>query len=97
MQAPRNHRPSADLNSNVVLEEFLRQEYLLLSLLNKGRNVNLEKIKIPISISRFIKIRLGDTFRFLIAHHQRHFIQIQNTINAVKQYNNKEALMLHSS
>jgi hypothetical protein len=27
-----------------------------------------------------IKLKLGDTFRFLIAHEQRHMIQARNTL-----------------
>jgi hypothetical protein len=28
-------------------------------------------------------LKLGDTFRFIIAHEQRHFVQIRNTLEAV--------------
>src|SRR5215204_3455510 len=94
MQAPKNHRPSRDLNNDVVLKEFLRQEHLLLDLLDRAEKVNLEKNRIPISISRFIKLQLGDTFRFLIAHHQRHFVQVNNTLKGVKQIQS-DALRLH--
>jgi hypothetical protein len=87
MQSPKNHRPSKEIDSKVAINEFLKQEYHLLQLLDKAANTNLEKIKIPISISRFIKIKLGDTFRFLIAHHQRHFVQIQNTLKALDPLN----------
>jgi hypothetical protein len=32
-----------------------------------------------------IKLKLGDTFRFFIAHEQRHFIQIQNTLQLLPE------------
>lgn len=83
MKAFRNHIPSADLDSLPVLNEFLKQEEELLQLLAKAKNANLGKIRIPISIAAFIKLKLGDTFRFFIAHHQRHFVQISNTLAAV--------------
>jgi len=83
MQSPKNHRPLPDIDSKTTLEEFLQQEFLLLQLLENAGKTNLGKIRIPISISRFIKIKLGDTFRFLIAHHQRHFVQVQNTMKVV--------------
>jgi hypothetical protein len=92
MQSPKNHRPAADVDSKKVLEEFLKQEYLLLELLEQAGSINLEKIRIPISITRFIKIKLGDTFRFLIAHHQRHFVQVQNTLKVVNQSSANKAL-----
>lgn len=84
MQAPKNHRPSPDLDSKTVIDEFLAQEHLLLKLLQEAAGNNMEKIRIPISIAKFIRIQLGDTFRFLIAHHQRHFVQVSNTLKNVK-------------
>ena len=85
MKAPKGHRPVSDLDNKVVLDEFEKHQQHLLQLLEKAENRNLNKIRIPISISWFIKINLGDTFGFLIAHQQRHFVQIANTLNAVKQ------------
>ncbi|MDF2193014.1 DinB family protein [Paraflavitalea sp. CAU 1676] len=84
MKAPKDHRPSPHVDSLATLKTFLEQEKLLLELLHQARANNLNKIRIPISIAKFITINLGDTFRFLIAHHQRHFVQIANTIEAVK-------------
>ncbi|MGN6419284.1 MAG: DinB family protein [Pseudobacter sp.] len=83
MKAFKNHIPSPDMDSHTVLSEFLKQEEELLQLLSKAKSVNLGKIRIPISIAAFIKLKLGDTFRFFIAHHQRHFVQISNTLAAL--------------
>jgi hypothetical protein len=85
MQAPKDHRPSPDVDSFAVLNEFMEQEKLLLALLDKARSTDLNKLRIPISIAKFITLKLGDTFRFLIAHHQRHFVQITNTLAVVKK------------
>ena len=79
MQTPKDHRPSPDIDSKKVIDEFLKQEYLLLELLEKAKNKDIARVRIPISIAKFIRIKPGDTFRFLIAHHQRHFVQIKNT------------------
>ena len=94
MKAPKSHRPSIDIDSRVVLEEFLKQQQFLLGLLDKAGNTDLEKLKIPISISRFIKINLGDTFRFLIAHHQRHFVQVKNTLEVIAHSRRNETIMV---
>lgn len=83
MKTFKNHRPPADLDSLPVLNEFLKQEEELLHLLSEAKTANIGKIRIPISIASFIKLKLGDTFRFLIAHHQRHFVQISNTLAAL--------------
>ena len=46
----------------------------------KAMDAQLGKIRIATSISSLLKLKLGDTFRFLVAHQQRHFIQIHNTL-----------------
>jgi hypothetical protein len=94
MQAPKGHRPPSDIDNNTVIEEFLKQEHELLEFLEKARRTDLQKIRIPISLSRFVKLQLGDTFRFLIAHHQRHFVQVQNTLTEVKEFKT-QALRVH--
>lgn len=80
MSAPKGHRPTANLDAEKVVSEFIEQQEKLLSLLEKARTINIEKEKIPISIARFIKLKLGDTFRFLIAHNQRHVLQAERAI-----------------
>jgi hypothetical protein len=87
MKAPKDHSPSPDLDHQPVLQAFLSQQQQMLELLEKAKTKNIGRIRTPISISRFIKLKLGDTFRFLIAHEQRHFIQISNTLEHVKKTN----------
>lgn len=81
MKAPKDHRPSPDIDSKTVLDEFEQQELLLLDLLQRAKKTDLGRIRIPISIAPFIKLKMGDVFSFLIAHHQRHFVQINNSVN----------------
>ena len=50
---------------------------MLKSLLNQAREVDLTKTKVPISLTRFIKLRLGDTFRFFVYHIERHILQAE--------------------
>lgn len=85
MKAFKDHRPSPDIDSKKVLDEFLQQEQWLLQLLAKSRNEDIARIRIPVSIARMIRMKAGDTFRFMIAHHQRHFVQIENTLMKVKK------------
>ncbi len=63
-----------------VLSKFITQQQMLLDLLNKARSVNLTKTKTGISISKWIKLRLGDTFRVVIYHNQRHVVQAGNVL-----------------
>ena len=67
-----------------VLDRFLQQQKIMLELLDKGRRVNLEKTKTAISITRFVKLKLGDTFRVVIYHNERHIVQAQKVLEAQK-------------
>ena len=84
MQSPKDHRPSKYLDVFPVLTTFLEQQHYLLELLEQAKAKNISSIRTPISISRLIRLKLGDTFRFLVAHEQRHFVQIDNTLAMVK-------------
>lgn len=85
MKAPGNHRPSPDLDAVPVLSTFIEQQHYLLRLLESAKEKDIGSIRVPISLSRFIRLKLGDTFRFLIAHEQRHFVQVSNTLRQVKE------------
>lgn len=61
-----------------VLEEFISQQKQMRELLEKSRNINLEKVKTSISITNLIKLKLGDTFRIVINHNTRHIEQVKN-------------------
>ncbi|WP_292011176.1 DinB family protein [Chryseobacterium sp.] len=66
-----------------VLNEFIRQQQQLLSLLDKAKSINLEKTKTSISISKFVKLKLGDTLRFIIYHQIRHIEQVKKVLKSV--------------
>ncbi|PWN69387.1 DinB family protein [Chryseobacterium phosphatilyticum] len=63
-----------------VIEKFVKQQEELLELLWTARNVDLEKVKTGVSISRWIKLKLGDTFRFVIFHNARHIAQAKRVL-----------------
>lgn len=72
--------PGASQLERSVLDRFMDQQKVLLSLLDEARTVDLSKVKIPLSISRLLKLQLGDTFRVLVYHDQRHIVQAKNVI-----------------
>jgi hypothetical protein len=76
-KAPKDHTPPPQLDISRVLNEFIEGQNRLLDFLQQGAHTDIGKLKVPISINRFIKLKLGDTFRFLIGHQQRHFVQIE--------------------
>lgn len=68
------------LNSNLELSEidrFIDQQASLSALLRSARKVSLNKVKVKISISNLIRLKLGDTFLFYINHMIRHMRQIE--------------------
>lgn len=69
------------LNSSVI-DEFLSFQTELLDLIEKSKSCDLSKTKSKISISKFIKLRIGDTFRIVINHNIRHIEQIKRTLAA---------------
>jgi hypothetical protein len=80
MKSPKNHIPPMNPDAETVINEFLSGEKNLLRQLEKSKKVNLMKTRVPISLNRFLKLQLGDTFHFLVAHQQRHFLQIQEIL-----------------
>lgn len=85
MKAPQNAIPDTRVDAKTVLEEFVTHQHHLLNLLQIAKKANLEYTRIPTSLSRFITLKLGDTFRFFIAHEQRHFIQIRTVIQQIEE------------
>lgn len=67
-----------------VLSTFLQQQVETLSLLERAKEVDLTKTKTAISITKLIKLRLGDTFRVLIYHNQRHVLQAERALGLAK-------------
>ena len=84
MKAPKNHSPSFHADAQPVIETFLVQQHRLLEFLEKAKGRDIGGTRVPVSLSRFIRLKLGDTFRFLIAHEQRHFVQIENTLEVLR-------------
>ena len=80
MKAPKDHRPAAVLNVAQVLSEFISQQEKLLQLIGNAATINLAGVRVPISISPFIKLKLGDTFLFYTAHLQRHIMQASRAL-----------------
>jgi len=92
MKAFKAHVPAALLDGVAVLNKFITDQKKLLNLLDLAIQKDIGKIRVPISISKWINLKAGDTLRFLIAHQQRHFLQIKNTLNAMNVHIEKAFL-----
>jgi hypothetical protein len=83
MKTTKSHNPPAALNAEQVIAEFLDHQQKFLRLLDAARDRDMNNIRVPLTISKFIRFKLGDTFRFLVAHEQRHMVQARNAIHAL--------------
>lgn len=79
-KAMKGHIPSFDLDATAVVMEFINQQEQLLLILRIAKNKNLQEIKIPISIAKFLKLHLGDALQFLIIHNERHIQQANRNL-----------------
>ncbi|GEP95343.1 DinB family protein [Chitinophaga cymbidii] len=75
MQAPKGYRPAPEADAQAVIAEFVQQQQQLLELLDRAEKTDIARLKVPTSLSKFIRLSTGDTLRFLIAHEQRHMLQ----------------------
>jgi hypothetical protein len=81
-KAFKDHVPPVELNAYAVVAEFIGQLELLHGYLKQARSKDLNSIKLPISISRWVKLKLGDVFQFIIAHNERHLQQAKRNLPA---------------
>jgi hypothetical protein len=65
-----------------AIPEFLKQKKQLLHYLRQARQVNLGKNKVT-SLLPILRFRLGDAFRLLIAHEQRHVLQAKHVLEVL--------------
>lgn len=63
-----------------VVDRFLAQQRDFLELLDLAKNVDLNKVKTPVTISNLIRLKLGDTFQFLVNHNIRHMAQLERVL-----------------
>lgn len=84
-KALKKHIPVVELNAQDVWRRFMTGQEHFLQLLKKANDHDLNKLRIGTSISGWIRLKLGDTLRVLVVHQQRHFIQIAEALEKVKQ------------
>ena len=83
MESPKPQNPNLNKElqlSNKTVSRFISQQEQMLQLLETAQNKNLNKIRIPITIAKWIRLRLGDTFRFNVNHNIRHVKQAERVL-----------------
>jgi DinB family protein len=75
---------NGNLEGHEVLHRFLQQCDGLDDILRHVSTKNLQKIRIPFASNRFLRLRLGDNLRYLVAHSERHLLQAQRLMNTLR-------------
>lgn len=75
MKTFRDKNPLGSKLDKQVLQRFLDQQKKMLELLKASKGVSLNRTKTSLSLTRFLKLKLGDTFRVVIYHNERHIQQ----------------------
>lgn len=85
MKTFKSMNPSLSGIRPEVKTEFIDQQRRLLKLLDRAKEVDLTRTKTSISISKWIKLRLGDTLRVVVYHNERHIVQAEKAIAQAKE------------
>lgn len=82
-KAPKNYNPTniSNLVTGKDIENFEAGQHELLNIIENASKVNLRKVKVPISISKIVRLRLGDALLFVIYHNERHMQQALNIVS----------------
>lgn len=80
MATPKDKNPLHAALSITVIDRFIKQQERMVSLLRMARAVDLTRTKTAISLTKMLKLRLGDTFRFVIYHTERHMLQAAQVV-----------------
>ena len=75
MKTFKDKDPKSSTLERTTIERFILQQHQLLTLLEQAKAIDLNKTKTAISISPFLKLKLGDTFRVVVYHNERHLEQ----------------------
>lgn len=84
MNTFKNMNPLGSTLDKNVVTTFLQQQKDMLQLLQQARGANLTKVKTGITLTKWIRLRLGDTFRVVIYHNQRHVVQMERVLTTLK-------------
>lgn len=91
MKAPKHAIPASQPDAEKQVAEFLQHQHHLLNLLEIAKSADLASVRIPTTLHKLVRLKLGDTFRFFIAHEQRHFLQLQNALAILEKRIHVEA------
>lgn len=80
MKTFKSMNPMGSNLNKECIHQFISYQKSLLEIINQSKYVDLNKVKTSISISKWIKLKLGDTLRVVVFHNQRHIVQASKVL-----------------
>ncbi|MFY0594064.1 DinB family protein [Roseivirga sp.] len=77
--------PVQVLNAESVITEFFTLHEKFAELIKQSSEFDINKVKVNTALGPLVKLRLGDAFRFVIGHAERHLVQIKRIKTVVNQ------------
>jgi hypothetical protein len=72
---PRNQGASSE-----SITHFIALCERLLTLLERARRMDLNGLRVTSSLGPIVRFKAGDAFRFVVAHQERHFLQLHRIL-----------------
>src|SRR5574343_890292 len=76
----KDHIPPSNLDGHLVVHEFLQYHEEMMALMEQAKKSDLNT-RIPISITKLVKLKLGDVIGFISAHNERHLLQAKRNLS----------------
>jgi hypothetical protein len=77
--------PKNQLKETEVINRFISIHREIIDLIEQSRSVNIDKVKVATALGPMVKLRLGEAYRFILAHTQRHLVQLKRIKTTVTQ------------
>lgn len=77
----KSKNPNGKTLDMSIIDKYIMDQQRTLGLLDNARSKNLSKIKVATAAGNWLKIKLGDAFRVIVYHNQRHLEQAQRSFN----------------
>jgi len=80
MKTLKSMNPLGSQLNKSVLDQFIKDQQVVLTHLEQAKEKDLASVKTGITLTKVIRFRLGDTFRFYTYHNLRHIEQARRCL-----------------
>lgn len=75
--------PPQELDAQTVLDRFYTVHEQMIATVNNSRSINIDKVKVATALGPMVKLRVGEAYRFVLAHTERHLVQLKRIKSTV--------------